>query len=70
MVVLGYPKLHTKLQGHKSISSREEAFYYVFLYMGMVALLPRDLDDLNIFSFLLIRALYDFYGPVTIVRGH
>ena len=39
MVVLGYPMLHTKFQGHRSTGSGEEDFYWFLPYMGMVAIL-------------------------------
>ena len=39
LVVLEHPMLHTKFQSHRPFGSREEDFYGVLPYMGMVAIL-------------------------------
>ena len=39
LIVLEYPMLHTKFQGHRSIGSGEEDFFRFLPYMGMAAML-------------------------------
>ena len=55
--------LQTKFQGHRSIGSGEEDFFFFQFspYMGMVAIiLSCDLDGLNIFLFPpILKATYE-----------
>ena len=50
LVVLTYTMLHTKFQGHRSIGSGEEDFFFYFflLYIGVAAMLvnrPRPFEQ-------------------------
>ena len=51
VVVLGYPMLHTKFQGHLSVGSEIEDFKGFYLIWVWWPYWSCDLDGLYIFSF-------------------
>ena len=63
MVVLAYTMLHNKFQGHQSIGSGKEDFFYGFYHIR--AWQPSwsgDPDHLNNFSFLkALEAVYEIW---------